>query len=144
MENLRFDEELLQQGYKFLSDVSGNGRYVLIEKGEIKGDCVVDFKFLQTYYNVTDNMIDGKYLIIFYEKGKHAYKAIIADKKIIVKYHSFLKFIRKGNVSSSEVQSILSILDTKLRQQKWSVTKLEHTGIGDVTSYKLSLTRNKR
>ena len=69
MENLRFDEELLQQGYKFLSDVSGNGRYVLIEKGEIKGDCVVDFKFLQTYYNVTDNMIDGKYLIIFYEKG---------------------------------------------------------------------------
>ena len=110
MENLRFDEELLQQGYKFLSDVSGNGRYVLIEKGEIKGDCVVDFKFLQTYYNVTDNMIDGKYLIIFYEKGKHAYKAIIADKKIIVKYPFFLKFIRKGNVSSSEVQSILSIL----------------------------------
>ena len=93
---------------------------------------------------VTDNMIDGKYLIIFYEKGKHAYKAIIADKKIIVKYPFFLKFIRKGNVSSSEVQSILSILDTKLRQQKWSVTKLEHTGIGDVTSYKLSLTRNKR
>ncbi len=50
MENFKFNEELLKEGYEFLANNKGNGAYVVIKDGDLIDDCKADFKNLNDYF----------------------------------------------------------------------------------------------
>ena len=56
MENFKFNEELLRDGYQFLANNKGNGAYVVLEDGDLTDDYAVDFKNLEDYFNIKENL----------------------------------------------------------------------------------------
>ncbi len=143
MENFRFEEELLREGYQFFANNKGNGAYVLIKSGNIEDDHVVDFKVIEDYFNIREKLTKDKYLLVFYDKISKVYKVMIVNEKWIIRYPLLAKFFCKNKVAAVEVQGILSILNTKLRQEKWYNYEIEHTLTEDIQTLILAKTDKK-
>ena len=140
MENFRFEEELLREGYQFFANNKGNGAYVLIKSGNIEE---VDFKVIEDYFNIREKLTKDKYLLVFYDKISKVYKVMIVNEKWIIRYPLLAKFFCKNKVAAVEVQGILSILNTKLRQEKWYNYEIEHTLTEDIQTLILAKTDKK-
>ena len=140
MENFKFNEELLREGYQFFANNKGNGAYVLIKSGNIEE---VDFKVIEDYSNIREKLTKDKYLLVFYDKISRVYKVMIVNEKWIIRYPLLAKFFCKNKVAAVEVQGILSILNTKLRQEKWYNYEIEHTITEDIQTLILAKTDKK-
>ena len=140
MENFRFEEELLREGYQFFANNKGNGAYVLIKSGNIEE---VDFKVIEDYFNIREKLTKDKYLLVFYDKISRVYKVMIVNEKWIIRYPLLAKFFCKNKVAAVEVQGILSILNTKLRQEKCYNYEIEHTLTEDIQTLILAKTDKK-
>ncbi len=138
MENFKFNEELLREGYEFLANNKGNGAYVVIKDGDLVDDCKADFKNLNDYFNIKENLSNDKYLLVIYDKKSKLYKVMFVNKKLIIGYPLLAKLFGKSKVAAVEVQGILSILNTKLRQKKWENNKLERNQMSNIPTLTLS------
>ena len=139
MENFKFNEELLREGYQFLANNKGNGAYVVLED-----DYAVDFKNLEDYFNIKENLSDDKYLLVIYDKKSKLYKVMFVNKKLIIGYPFLAKLFGKHKVAAVEVQGILSILNAKLRQQSLLNSEIKRTAMENIQPLKRSRMNNKR
>ena len=57
---------------------------------------------------------------------------MIVNKKYILKYPLLTKLFCKNKVAAVEVQGILSILNTKLRQNNWPVSEILQTDMDNI------------
>lgn len=138
MESFRFNKELLRDGYQFLANNKGNGAYVIIEDGDLTADYAVKFQNLEDYLNIKENLSDDKYLLVIYDRKSRLYKVMFVNKKLIIGYPFLAKLFGKHKVAAIEVQGILSILNTKLRQKKWENNKLERNQMSNIPTLTLS------
>lgn len=132
MKTFRFEEELLKEGYQFFANNQGNGAYVLLKNGDIEDDYVANFEAINDYFNIKESVTNDKYLLVFYDKFSKFYKVMIVNKKYILKYPLLTKLFCKNKVAAVEVQGILSILNTKLRQNNWPVSEILQTDIDNI------------
>lgn len=132
MKTFRFEEELLKEGYQFFANNQGNGAYVLLKNGDIDDDYVANFEAINDYFNIKESVTNDKYLLVFYDKFSKFYKVMIVNKKYILKYPLLTKLFCKNKVAAVEVQGILSILNTKLRQNNWPVSEILRTDIDNI------------
>ncbi len=132
MKTFRFEEELLKEGYQFFANNQGNGAYVLLKNGDIEDDYVANFEAINDYFNIKESVTNDKYLLVFYDKFSKFYKVMIVNKKYILKYPLLTKLFCKNKVAAVEVQGILSILNTKLRQNNWPVSEILRTDIDNI------------
>lgn len=132
MKTFRFEEELLKEWYQFFANNQGNGAYVLLKNGDIEDDYVANFEAINDYFNIKDSVTNDKYLLVFYDKFSKFYKVMIVNKKYILKYPLLTKLFCKNKVAAVEVQGILSILNTKLRQNNWPVSEILRTDIDNI------------
>lgn len=132
MKTFRFEEELLKEGYQFFANNQGNGAYVLLKNGDIEDDYVANFEAINDYFNIKESVTDDKYLLVFYDKFSKFYKVMIVNKKYILKYPLLTKLFCKNKVAAVEVQGILSILNTKLRQNNWPVSEILQTDMDNI------------
>lgn len=144
MENFKFNEELLREGYQFLDNNKGNGAYVVLEDGDLTDDYAVDFKNLEDYFNIKENLGNDKYLLVIYDKKSKLYKVMFVNKKLIIGYPFLAKLFGKHKVAAVEVQGILSILNAKLRQQSLLNSEIKRTAMENIQSLKRSRMNNKR
>ena len=144
MENFKFNEELLREGYQFLANNKGNGAYVILEDGDLTDDYAVDFKNLEDYFNIKENLSDDKYLLVIYDKKSKLYKVMFVNKKLIIGYPFLAKLFGKHKVAAVEVQGILSILNAKLRQQSLLNGEIKRTAMENIQPLKRSRMNNKR
>lgn len=138
MENFKFNEELLREGYQFLANNKGNGAYVVLEDGDLTDDCAVDFKNLEDYFNIKENLSDDKYLLVIYDRKSRLYKVMFVNKKLIIGYPFLAKLFGKHKVAAVEVQGILSILNAKLRQQSLLNSEIKRTAMENIQPLKRS------
>ena len=138
MESFKFNEELLREGYQFLANNKGNGAYVIIEDGDLTDDCAVDFKNLEDYFNIKENLSDDKYLLVIYDRKSRLYKVMFVNKKLIIGYPFLAKLFGKHKVAAVEVQGILSILNAKLRQQSLLNSEIKRTAMENIQPLKRS------
>lgn len=138
MENFKFNEELLRDGYQFLANNKGNGAYVVLEDGDLTDDCAVDFKNLEDYFNIKENLSDDKYLLVIYDRKSRLYKVMFVNKKLIIGYPFLAKLFGKHKVAAVEVQGILSILNAKLRQQSLLNSEIKRTAMENIQPLKRS------
>ena len=138
MENFKFNEELLREGYQFLANNKGNGAYVVLEDGDLTDDCVVDFKNLEDYFNIKEKLSDDKYLLVIYDRKSKLYKVMFVNKKLIIGYPFLAKLFGKHKVAAVEVQGILSILNAKLRQQSLLNSEIKRTAMENIQPLKRS------
>ena len=132
MKTFRFEEELLKEGYQFFANNQGNGAYVLLKNGYIEDDFVANFEAINDYFNIKESVTNDKYLLVFYDKFSKFYKVMIVNKKYILKYPLLTKLFCKNKVAAVEVQGILSILNTKLRQNNWPVSEILQTDMDNI------------
>ena len=132
MKTFRFEEELLREGYQFFANNQGNGAYVLLKNGDIEDDYVANFEAINDYFNIKESVTNDKYLLVFYDKFSKFYKVMIVNKKYILKYPLLTKLFCKNKVAAVEVQGILSILNTKLRQNNWPVSEILQTDMDNI------------
>lgn len=144
MENFKFNEELLRDGYQFLANNKGNGVYVVLEDGDLTADYAVDFKNLEDYFNIKENLGNDKYLLVIYDKKSKLYKVMFVNKKLIIGYPILAKLFGKHKVAAVEVQGILSILNAKLRQQSLLNSEIKRTTMANIQPLKRSRMNNKR
>ncbi len=144
MENFKFNEELLRDGYQFLANNKGNGAYVVLEDGDLTDDYAVDFKNLEDYFNIKENLGNDKYLLVIYDKKSKLYKVMFVNKKLIIGYPFLAKLFGKHKVAAVEVQGILSILNAKLRQQSLLNSEIKRTAMENIQPLKRSRMNNKR
>ena len=149
MKNFRFNEELLKGGYLFLADSDGHAKYILIGKNNSENKNVVtdsyilDFSDINLYLNIQRKLNDRKYLLVYHEPIFKRYKVMIADIELL-KLNPFLgKLLSRDKIAAVEVQGILSILNTKLRQEKWYNYEIEHTLTEDIQTLILAKTDKK-
>ena len=138
MENFKFNEELLREGYQFLANNKGNGAYVVLEDGDLKNDYSVDFKNLEDYFNIKEKLSDDKYLLVIYDRKSKLYKVMFVNKKLIIGYPFLAKLFGKHKVAAVEVQGILSILNAKLRQQSLLNSEIKRTAMENIQPLKRS------
>lgn len=138
MENFKFNEELLRDGYQFLANNKGNWAYVVLEDGDLTDDCAVDFKNLEDYFNIKENLSDDKYLLVIYDRKSRLYKVMFVNKKLIIGYPFLAKLFGKHKVAAVEVQGILSILNAKLRQQSLLNSEIKRTAMENIQPLKRS------
>lgn len=138
MENFKFNEELLREGYQFLANNKGNEAYVVLEDGDLTDDCVVDFKNLEDYFNIKEKLSDDKYLLVIYDRKSRLYKVMFVNKKLIIGYPFLAKLFGKHKVAAVEVQGILSILNAKLRQQSLLNSEIKRTAMENIQPLKRS------
>ena len=138
MENFKFNEELLREGYQFLANNKGNGAYVVLEDGDLTDDYAVDFKNLEDYFNIKENLGNDKYLLVIYDKKSKLYKVMFVNKKLIIGYPFLAKLFGKHKVAAVEVQGILSILNAKLRQQSLLNSEIKRTAMENIQPLKRS------
>lgn len=138
MENFRFNEELLREGYEFLVNNKGNGAYVVIKDGDLIDDYPADFRNLNEYFNIKENLSNDKYLLAIYDKRSKLYKVMFVNKKLIIGYPLLAKLFGKNKVVAVEVQGILSILNTKLRQKNLSNSEIKRTTMENIQPLKRS------
>lgn len=144
MENFKFNEELLREGYQFLVNNKGNGAYGVLEDGDLTDDYAVDFKNLEDYFNIKENLGNDKYLLVIYDKKSKLYKVMFVNKKLIFGYPFLAKLFGKHKVAAVEVQGILSILNAKLRQQSLLNSEIKRTAMENIQPLKRSRMNNKR
>ncbi len=144
MENFKFNEGLLREGYQFLANNKGNGAYVVLEDGDLTDDYAVNFKNLEDYFNIKENLSDDKYLLVIYDKKSKLYKVMFVNKKLIIGYPFLAKLFGKHKVAAVEVQGILSILNAKLRQQSLLNSEIKRTTMANIQPLKRSRMNNKR
>ena len=132
MKTFRFEEELLKEGYQFFANNQGNGAYVLLKNGDIEDDYVANFEAINDYFNIKESVTNDKYLLVFYDKFSKFYKVMIVNKKYILKYPLLTKLFCKNKVAAVEVQGILSILNTKVRQNNWPVSEILQTDMDNI------------
>lgn len=144
MENFKFNEELLREGYQFLVNNKGNGAYGVLEDGDLTDDYAVDFKNLEDYFNIKENLGNDKYLLVIYDKKSKLYKVMFVNKKLIIGYPFLAKLFGKHKVAAVEVQGILSILNAKLRQQSLLNSEIKRTAMENIQPLKRSRMNNKR
>ena len=138
MENFKFNEELLREGYQFLVNNKGNGAYGVLEDGDLTDDYAVDFKNLEDYFNIKENLGNDKYLLVIYDKKSKLYKVMFVNKKLIIGYPFLAKLFGKHKVAAVEVQGILSILNAKLRQQSLLNCEIKRTAMENIQPLKRS------
>lgn len=138
MENFKFNEELLREGYQFLANNKGNEAYVVLEDGDLTDDCAVDFKNLEDYFKIKENLSDDKYLLVIYDRKSRLYKVMFVNKKLIIGYPFLAKLFGKHKVAAVEVQGILSILNAKLRQQSLLNSEIKRTAMENIQPLKRS------
>ena len=138
MENFKFNEELLRDGYQFLANNKGNGAYVVLEDGDLTNDYAVDFKNLEDYFNIKEKLSDDKYLLVIYDRKSKLYKVMFVNKKLIIGYPFLAKLFGKYKVAAVEVQGILSILNAKLRQQSLLNSEIKRTAMENIQPLKRS------
>ena len=144
MENFKFNEELLREGYQFLVNNKGNGAYGVLEDGDLTDDYAVDFKNLEDYFNIKENLGNDKYLLVIYDKKSKLYKVMFVNKKLIIGYPFLAKLFGKHKVAAVEVQGILSILNAKLRQQNLLNSEIKRTAMENIQPLKRSRMNNKK
>lgn len=144
MENFKFNEELLREGYQFLVNNNGNGAYGVLEDGDLTDDYAVDFKNLEDYFNIKENLGNDKYLLVIYDRKSKLYKVMFVNKKLIIGYPFLAKLFGKHKVAAVEVQGILSILNAKLRQQSLLNSEIKRTAMENIQPLKRSRMNNKR
>lgn len=144
MENFKFNEELLREGYQFLVNNKGNGAYGVLEDGDLTDDYAVDFKNLEDYFNIKENLGNDKYLLVIYDKKSKLYKVMFVNKKLIIGYPFLAKLFGKHKVAAVEVQGILSIVNAKLRQQSLLNSEIKRTAMENIQPLKRSRMNNKR
>lgn len=142
MENFKFNEELLREGYEFLVNNKGNGAYVVFKSGDLVDNYAVDFKNIEDYFNIKKNLGDDKYLLVIYDRKSKLYKVMFVNKKLIIGYPFLAKLFGKHKVVALEVQGILSILNTKLRQQSLLTKEIKHTTRENIQTLTLSKRNN--
>ena len=118
MENFKFNEELLREGYQFLANNKGNGAYVVLEDGDLTNDYAVDFKNLEDYFNIKEKLSDDKYLLVIYDRKSKLYKVMFVNKKLIIGYPFLAKLFGKHKVAAVEVQGILTVKKIKFSSQR--------------------------
>ena len=118
MENFKFNEELLREGYQFLANNKGNGAYVVLEDGDLTNDYAVDFKNLEDYFNIKEKLSDDKYLLVIYDRKSRLYKVMFVNKKLIIGYPFLAKLFGKHKVAAVEVQGILTVKKIKFSSQR--------------------------
>ena len=138
MENFKFNEELLKEGYQFLVNNKGNGAYGVLEDGDLTDDYAVDFKNLEDYFNIKENLGNDKYLLAIYDRKSRLYKVMFVNKKLIIGYPFLAKLFGKHKVAAVEVQGILSILNAKLRQQSLLNSEIKRTAMENIQPLKRS------
>lgn len=138
IENFRFNEELLREGYEFLVNNKGNGAYVVIKDGDLIDDYPADFRNLNDYFNIKENLSNDKYLLVIYDRRSKLYKVMFVNKKLIIGYPLLAKLFGKNKVVAVEVQGILSILNTKLRQKNLSNSEIKRTTMENIQTLKRS------
>lgn len=138
MENFRFEEGLLREGYEFLGSYDGTGEYALRESGVMVDGYQVDFSSLDYYFNIKEQMHENRYLLIFYDKRWNLYKVMFVSEKLMNEYPFLAKLLGKNKISALEVQGILSILNTKLRQKKWENNKVERNQMSNIPTLTLN------
>ena len=138
MENFKFNEELLREGYQFLVNNKGNGAYGVLEDGDLTDDSAVDFKNLEDYFNIKEKLSDDKYLLVIYDRKSKLYKVMFVNKKLIIGYPFLAKLFGKHKVVAVEVQGILSILNAKLRQQSLLNSEIKRTAMENIQPLKRS------
>ena len=137
-----FEEELLKEGYEFLGSYDGAGEYALRKNGVIVDGYKVDFRSIDGYFNIKEQMQENKYLLVFYDKRWKLYKVMLVNERLMDKYPFLAKLLGKNKISAVEVQGILSILNTKLRQKKWENNTIDRTEMINIP--KLALNRHKK
>lgn len=142
MENFKFNEELLREGYEFLANNKGNGAYVVFKSGDLADDYAIDFKVIEDYFNIKENLGNEEYLLVIYDKKSKHYKIMFVNKKLIIGYPFLAKLFGKHKVVALEVQGILSILNTKLRQQSLLTKEIKHTTRENIQTLTLSKRNN--
>lgn len=142
MENFRFEEGLLREGYEFLGSYDGTGEYALRENGVMVDGYQIDFSSLDYYFNIKEQMHENRYLLVFYDKRWNLYKVMLVSEKLMNKYPFLAKLLGKNKISALEVQGILSILNTKLRQKKWENNTIDRTEMINIP--KLALNKAKK
>lgn len=144
MENFKFNEELLRDWYQFLANNKGNEAYVVLEDGDLTDDYAVDFKNLEDYFNIKENLGNDKDLLVIYDRKSKLYKVMFVNKKLIIGYPFLAKLFGKHKVAAVEVQGILSILNAKLRQQSLLNSEIKRTAMENIQPLKRSRMNNKR
>ena len=138
MENFKFNEELLRDWYQFLANNKGNEAYVVLEDGDLTDDYAVDFKNLEDYFNIKENLGNDKDLLVIYDRKSKLYKVMFVNKKLIIGYPFLAKLFGKHKVAAVEVQGILSILNAKLRQQSLLNSEIKRTAMENIQPLKRS------
>ena len=132
MENFRFEEELLREGYLFIASSDSKARYILLNKGKVTDSYITDFSEINLYYNILKRLDDCNYLLVYYQHLFNRYKVMIVDLELLKRYPLLAKLLGSDKVTALEVQGILSILNTKLRQQEWSNNEIDRTDMINV------------
>lgn len=127
MKPFRFEEELLREGYLFIASSDSKARYILLNKGKVTDSYITNFSEINLYYNIVKRLDACNYLLIYYQPLFKKYKVMIVDLELLKRYPLFAKLLGSDKVTALEVQGILSILNTKLRQQEWSNNEIDRT-----------------
>ena len=127
MKPFRFEEELLREGYLFIASSDSKARYILLNKGKVTDSYITDFSEINLYYNIVKRLDACNYLLIYYQPLFKKYKVMIVDLELLKRYPLLAKLLGSDKVTALEVQGILSILNTKLRQQEWSNNEIDRT-----------------
>lgn len=127
MKTFRFEEELLRGGYLFIASSDSKARYILLNKGKVTDSYITNFSEINLYYNILKRLDACNYLLIYYQPLFKKYKVMIVDLELLKRYPLLAKLLGSDKVTALEVQGILSILNTKLRQQEWSNNEIDRT-----------------
>lgn len=127
MKTFRFEEELLREGYLFIASSDSKARYILLNKGKVTDSYITNFSEINLYYNILKRLDACNYLLIYYQPLFKKYKVMIVDLELLKRYPLLAKLLGSDKVTALEVQGILSILNTKLRQQEWSNNEIDRT-----------------
>lgn len=127
MKTFKFEEELLREGYLFIASSDSKARYILLNKGKVTDSYITNFPEINLYYNIVKRLDACNYLLIYYQPLFKKYKVMIVDLELLKRYPLLAKLLGSDKVTALEVQGILSILNTKLRQQEWSNNEIDRT-----------------
>lgn len=127
MKTFKFEEELLREGYLFIASSDSKARYILLNKGKVTDSYITNFSEINLYYNIVKRLDACNYLLIYYQPLFKKYKVMIVDLELLKRYPLLAKLLGSDKVTALEVQGILSILNTKLRQQEWSNNEIDRT-----------------
>ena len=132
MKTFRFEEEILREGYLFIASSDSKARYILLNKGKVTDSYITDFSEINLYFNILKILDNCNYLLVYYQPLFKRYKVMIVDMELLKRYPLLAKLLGTDKVTALEVQGILSILNTKLRQQEWSNNEIDHTDMDNI------------